>query len=1777
MLPALVGGVDMAEQYLGGRAALAAEINAKTAARVRSYLESRDDWNLSRSLKNLVEQAIRDYDHRAVLELVQNAHDAQPPGARDGRILVRLDHDEGEFGTLVVANTGKPFTRSNFDALCDVAQSDKRADEGIGNKGIGFKSTLQLCRVPEVYSAGPQAEARAFDGYCFRFVEDGDLVALANGDEARAAEIAADVFHLCLPVALSAAPSSLETLAEDGYVTVVRLPLKSESARAEAKLELRALEDAPPTILFLRRISEIVVEELATGSTTRHEHRRIEKKLAELGPATVVNEVDLGDGGCFLVAEKLVDGDAFRAAIDASVAAERISEGWTDWQGEVRVGVAAPLDEDLASGRLYTFLPMGDQALAPFPGHVNAPFFANLARISFEDSVPLNDFLLDEVAVLSASLVLAAGAGTIELPPITIADLLSWRAPEHDRLLKAFEGEGADLSVAAVLPLRSPGQRWGDFRSTRAWDGEGRRVFTASSLVRSRTIQLLDEAISGDRLERLNAIVRLVVGGDLEPSDEEIAACGEAIAARAERRPFNKRWWEQFYDELADLVSDWQVLQGRRVLVDDDGRVQRCSNANAERPGPTPFFSPRAGSGKEAEDVDLRIPATLKRQIFFVNQQLNWTTKSGSSRVRTSGRRMLDDGDLVKDYHASELFSVMGRALRTKPTHARSRDSLKWIYDFVRSREEVPWSEIAGVQFRVPTADGDWIPADEALFSRQWDGLEDELLEELIARASAKSEQLQAMRARLLVPPESWPFPVDDRQYLREFLERLGVRSGLIPVRIARSILSADGRTFEELFAANSVPLPPATRDLWKRVLGACSPSGLRPYTNYRSREPQHRIPGQDDYEQFDEDSRRLYAQLIVMGLENWADSTLAIEVRRYNDATDRFTWPTPARAFLEHAQWLPMSRAGEREAWYFERPSEAWSDGMGDETTRPFAPLVPLPVRRLVESRPRSHSRLTDLGLRHWDSPATAGARLRLLSQLLEEGLVPDTVVASVRKANEDAWEELFQHAQADPFDSEQPPGVLVTRRGRLVVEFLDDKWESGEPIYVQDGEPTQALRLLEQRGASLLRFRRGTGTRVAELLSGHVGDRIRRISETRVTVTVDGAPFEPSDIGELLVTDERRWLIDLIAPLVELRSGQFRRLGPEAIRRTIDTLARVRIVFAQRLETRVDGTPVDAASRVLALGDRMHPTIVIRRSEVQNASTMLQSAAPAIAELLGYSDLADSIRLSIIDLDRGGWLDSGGPPLDAIAAVVGEPEHRIREITSGARQSVLELVRVMVPLLAVISPQNGAELWEAVDSLPDEASVKEWLDPRLVATSHTAERLIEACRRDDLNAARAVLGISLPELNAAVDRLGAPFERLRNAEGINHAFDYYLRVHRGDVIDSLRTAFAPTFHAKGSLEEYVARRDLDSLKPDPTWPDLYLDLDDQVIEGHVNRWLAEVDGPPVAAADSSWPRVDDLRRDNRSALHQLVETATVAVAAWEDAHGVPRSHAPGQADAVTDSASSAGWLDFEPLATEAAITWLAATGRWPAGMPLSLDPDDLGLSCDEIESAARGKAEVERRRQDQSRQITLDGSVLDASQENYGSIVASVAASVDPALLAVPARVANMAAVTAGPFRRGGVTRKGVTAARRPRLSEVQAAAVGLAGEVVAFAWLRVQYEDATDASWRSGYRNIVLGGDEGDDSLGYDFEVLTPRRRLLFEVKASVGDQCEFELTDAEIRAAQGLRRSDRYYVLFVTKVLTSDERALYLLPNPFSTEAVGLYRTMGSGLRLGFDLC
>ncbi len=64
-------------------------------------------------------------------------------------------------------------------------------------------------------------------------------------------------------------------------------------------------------------------------------------------------------------------------------------------------------------------------------------------------------------------------------------------------------------------------------------------------------------------------------------------------------------------------------------------------------------------------------------------------------------------------------------------------------------------------------------------------------------------------------------------------------------------------------------------------------------------------------------------------------------------------------------------------------------------------------------------------------------------------------------------------------------------------------------------------------------------------------------------------------------------------------------------------------------------------------------------------------------------------------------------------------------------------------------------------------------------------------------------------------------------------------------------------------------------------------------------------------------------------------------------------------------------------------------------------------------------------------------------------------------------------------------------------------------------------------------------MLGLDEGSDDSGFDFEIFYGRKRLLFEVKATKGDDMAFKMSPGEMRCAQTLRKGEEYRILFVRR--------------------------------------
>lgn len=144
----------------------------------------------------------------------------------------------------------------------------------------------------------------------------------------------------------------------------------------------------------------------------------------------VIRTIKLQDNNSYLVLERKVPENLVIQAITSGRADVRLSSAWDAWEGDAMVSVALPLGRPLEQGRLYTFLPMAQSAEAPLAAFVNAPFFAGLDREHLKEAIPLNSLLLDQVALLAASVLMQRPAVRSTSRPPSVS---TWLAGERNR------------------------------------------------------------------------------------------------------------------------------------------------------------------------------------------------------------------------------------------------------------------------------------------------------------------------------------------------------------------------------------------------------------------------------------------------------------------------------------------------------------------------------------------------------------------------------------------------------------------------------------------------------------------------------------------------------------------------------------------------------------------------------------------------------------------------------------------------------------------------------------------------------------------------------------------------------------------------------------------------------------------------------------------------------------------------------------------------------------------------------------------------------------------------------------------------------------------------------------------------------------------------------------------------------------------------------------------------------------------------------------------------
>ncbi|MEU7502819.1 sacsin N-terminal ATP-binding-like domain-containing protein [Streptomyces lavendulae] len=1719
----------------------------------------------ARELKEVTEQMLSpEYKGRVLVELLQNAHDAHPARHGDGRVEIVLDEDEGEHGVLYVANGGRPLGYKNFEALCSIGLSSKRPDEGIGHKGVGFKSVLQLTSAPELYSVVGSA-SKAFDGFCFRFARDEDFDWLADqiasGRPEAAGQLRTNLSSLKVPVPVDDVPAAVASFRRRRLVTVVRLPLRSAEARLEAVRQLRELaDDRAPFELFLDRLGKVSVTHRVGGRGRPSVYKRkVDALFTSRG--LKIQQITLRRRTRLIMVTAVVDRERAHGAIAAGLVSGPLKDGWQALGDSAVVSVAVPAGEPLERGRLYTFLPMGAQRTCPVRGFVNAPFHTDVSRRTMAESTQWNDLLLDTAAEACAQAAVLVDEGRVTMPAGALVDLMCWEPNQVRRLELAFKARDREFDDVPFMPVLHPAGARTSYRHGYLWHRPDQaRVFTPQAVAAAGVRQVIDPQLHARRAERLVAL-GTVRGLGLLPPATVLAGWAESVASALAQGHFDAGKWADYYHDLSVCFPrTGEELKGRKIVLTAEGKP-----APAGDPGL--FF--RRSDGPSSALPGL--PPGLADCISFVHTEIAWTGRSTSRRSR--GRTWLEEQGLVREYSPQALLDVLGEAMgKNREDDEALREHLLFACALWASSLDRNGKGPVIKGLLVPGRNG-WMRATEAMFGDGWTGSHsgiDRTLPRFLERTEGASSALAAAADRVVRPAEAICVGTRiDAQTLRRFLDQQGVRHGLLPTYVATS----------QAVKGQHLNYPPAFPGLWALSLNSDERDQWRStaerwpkrrddlYQTVEYRPTRKRVamlPGQWEYAAFDEESRRLYAELIIHGLDTWPADALEF---RFAGGSDRqgTPWPTPLAAFLSRAPWIPQT-GDDEDAPAFTTSGQAWWWGAA-EAPPTFLNVTSAALR--LRQSDRVLRRLRLLGVRRWEDPETAGDRLRHLPVLLRRmpRLRQGRLGHLLGRAYEQAWADLLPSTETDP--GRHPghlPELLVSRAGTL--DVLPTGPEA-EPVYVPDVAGTQNRRLLEQAPVAVLPLDdRALGRRVHVHLAAQGCHSVRRTSEAEVDIRVDLLPIADAPRVPLL-TLAGPWLHTLLAALVEFdddRSSRPEVPSSHQVRRRLEICG---AVSARTTVTHIAGHTLDdpGDDRSLLHDDPEKPCVVVVCAQRSSDWHVLQTASTALSTLVGAPYLATSVRLALIELERRGRAVTDVTDAD-IAAVVGIPPQRLEAVLAD-RASIRSGSARLVPLLACADPDLAEELRRGQEDLHDRGELHDWLVARL--DLDRADHLLGLVDDNDWQRKLSALGVPLSEANRAWGTLGLP--TVDNSETHQRQFHAWLQENRARLADRVRDAYLTTYKAGAPLTEYIRLRSLPGLEPDPQWGFVHWDLTSDRLDAHAEAWTA-THLPPAPARQHPPRPVAEIHEGGLDAVHALLPRLRARMEVWLSRQGREGPLLP-SATEVASAMDAEGLLDFEPIGVRALIAWLQTHGHWPEGMAATDRVADLGLNDPPPLKPSLSSSGTPLPATP-GPSLLLNGRALPIGPDDLRDLARQIAADLTPDQLSASPQPGTPSApalprqrTTSAVVSRGGGYRAVPRDTQKDR-------AVGLAGEVAVAAWLQRQYGVPREESWKSGLRHYVFADGSGDDSLGYDFLIHDGDHTFLYEVKASTGDRGEFELGESEVERASHLRPDETYTIVYVSHVLDSTHRRITPLPNPFSAPGLACYRIVGTAMRLRFEL-
>ena len=1203
----------------------------------------RNGLKVYESLRNLNEVIGTEYGDRVLYELIQNAHDAHRADDR-GRIAVRLAVRSDTDGTLYVANGGSGFREEDLDAIKNLATTAKEVGEGIGNKGLGFRSIEALTDDVGVFSRRGRSESARFDGYCFRFATVEEIERLLRRDRidaATARDVARTVPRYLVPVPLAEQPDDVVSYARRGYASVIVVPLRAPEAIELAKRQVGALADFDvPLLLFLSRIAEFRIDVETPGGPVHR--RRLSRRQTDMGDVPGIkgchlHEVHVGEDRRFLVVQREVEKPRVLDAVRRSVSRAPQLNRWLDWKGQPTVSIAVGLSRGaVTGGHLYNFLPMGGDAVAPLVGHLDAPFFAEIDRRNADFDLPLNAALMEAAAEACAHAALhIAGQADTSIPQRAVFDLVAWTGRHAGKLDAALDGMGRSLGDAPVVPtIAVDGTRWASLSAVSVWPAGAFSLMKATEVARRTGARLVSGELDGDRLDRLGAMAKRKYL-HLAPSGRQLAEWSERFARSLADRNAAARTWSRFYEDLKRVFGSARekldALAGRAVILD---RAKKLRPAGGHDPaaGTGVFVRSETSRRRRAKDGVPLPPATLSRRYRFLDEKIAFRHDTLNAFI---------EADLVRHYDPAEALAWLGSALGAKANDNRRREALTWAFSVWRTASVGIQNALRSARLRVPTASG-WRLATQAAFSSSWTavGL---TLENFLVEASDTSPDCRRARDALLVDFADWPAGRGGtrRQWV-DFLSVLGVADGLRPV--AGRIQESDwGFKWDRLVRDGD-----AKEALERDWCNEASLASFRyPNTVYRRRGAASRLPGQIEHAELPEAAKEAFQELAFRHLEAHNGECLTFEIGRFERAQrdwNRQTLPTPLATFLRSKAWIA---AGTNEEPGFRKASDCWASRTRQDRPPRFMERVPDAVAGLVEGSQELAELVFGgtLGLRDWHAANTAPERLRALVAVASA--LPTHDRRDFRKEYRRAWHDLSETDAGLPGDLD----LAVNRDGRL--ETLGGDAEISPTVIVTQSAEAFEARILLFSGHAVLDIGEASVRKVARRLAATGRFRPRQLDGIGVQLLVDGESFVPRTSDPLLVSLGLGWL-----PEVVLLGHEILAEGLELGVQRVRIERRIRAIRVRRCQT----ITLVVDEKNASPGDSM-PWYAFEHSELP--TLILSDRVPLARRTLGR-DLSRTVarlidtRLRFLSPEAGRRV--GTPSRERLAGRLGPGASRLR-----------------------------------------------------------------------------------------------------------------------------------------------------------------------------------------------------------------------------------------------------------------------------------------------------------------------------------------------------------------------------------------------------------------------------------------------------------------------------------------------------------------------------------